>query len=202
MMRLDQYSKVKDNYCLCYFGYSDEYLVQLRLLKPIIEKKFKGLNVCFGCKDDKAHLLKGCEPVLKASEIKAKRHMFAHIRELKYHKLHPVEELMKESEITNFAFRSIINPPKTNICTIVKDSSYPTTPLTSTQIEQVQQMVSKEGFEPVISHDWENVGWVVGVESVPLFEAAARGTRTTLIPTGVGLRLYETMFPNAEVLHR
>ena len=199
MIKFSQYAKVKNNYCLCYFGHSDEYLVQLRLLKPFLERKFPGLNLCFGCKDDKSHLLHGCEPILKVSEIKVHRHQFAHIRELKFSSTHPVEDLLVESGVTNFALRDSVMPKTTDLCVIVKDGAYPTKPLERDVIKHLKSHISGQGYRPEIGTNIENASWVVGVESVALFEAAARGTRTTLVPTGVGARLYKHLFPKFEV---
>jgi len=202
MIRLEQYAKIKNNYCLCYFGYSDEYLVQLRLLKTVLEKRYPGLNLCFGCKDDKTHLLKGCSPILKVSEIKINRHTYAHIRELRFNKDHPVADLMIESGITNFAIQQQIAPPQTQKCVIIKGGAHPTSPLETKDIERFKTMASEAGFEPEVSDNIENAGWVIGVESVPLFEAAAKGIKTTLVDTGVGTWLYKQMFPNADTVHR
>tara|TARA_Y100000034_G_scaffold134723_1_gene203987 strand:- start:792 stop:1316 length:525 start_codon:yes stop_codon:yes gene_type:complete len=174
----------------------------MRLLKPVLEKRFAGLNLCFGCKDDKLHLLKGCEPVLKVSEIKVHRHVYAHIRELRFNNAHPVDSLMVESGVTNFVVRRSVLPPKTKKCVIVKSGAYPTSPLETKEVKKFQQMASDEGFEPVITDDIEDAGWVIGVESVPLFEAAAQGIKTTLIDTGVGTRLFKMMFPTNPVILR
>ncbi len=40
MISFIEYAKISDNYCICYFGYADEYLVQLRMLQPILEREF------------------------------------------------------------------------------------------------------------------------------------------------------------------
>lgn len=199
MIKLEQYTKVKNNYCLCYFGHSDEYLVQLRLLKPVIERRFPGLNLYFGCKDGKEHLLSGCDPILKVSEIKIKRHHFAHIRELRFSSTHPIEDLLVESEVTNFALRNSVIPKNTDLCVIVKDGAYPTKPLERDVLKKLKSMISTQGYQYEVGEDITNASWVVGVESVPLFEAAAQGIRTTLVPTGVGTRLYKHMFPKSEV---
>lgn len=160
------------------------------------------MNMCFGCKDDKTHLLKGCDPILKVSEIKLHRHSFAHIRELRYVQNHPVEELLNESGITNFALRTQIKKPESRKCVIIKSGAYPTSPLENKDISRFQSMASDKGFEPVVTDDIKDAGWVIGVESVGLFEAAAQGIKTDLVDTGVGTRLYKQCFPSGGVLHR
>lgn len=199
MIKLEQYARVKNNYCLCYFGHSDEYLVQLRLLKPTLEKHFPGLNLCFGCKDDKTHLLRGCEPILKVSEIKVKRHNFAHIREIRMKDNHPIEDLLVESGITNFVIRESVLPKSTDLCVIIKDGAYPTKPIERNDLERLKAWVTHQGYRVEVGKDTTDASWIVGVESVALFEAAAKGIRTTLVPTGVGTRLYKLMFSKSEV---
>ena len=61
-------------------------------------------------------------------------------------------------------------------------------------------MARDEGYEPMVNTDIDNAGLVMGVECQNLFEAAARGLETRLVPTGLGARLYKTMFQNGKVL--
>ncbi len=199
MIKFSQYAKVKNNYCLCYFGYSDEYLVQLRLLKPVLERHFPGITLCFGCKDDKTHLLCGCDPILKISEIKINRHNFAHIREIRLQDTHPIEDLLVESGITNFVIQHSILPRTTDRCVIIKDGAYPTKPIERNDLDRLKSWAAHQGYQVEVGKDITDVSWVVGVESVQLFEAAAKGIRTTLVPTGIGTRLYKLMFPKSEV---
>ena len=94
MIGFEQYAKVKDKYCICYFGYNDEYLTQLALVKPVIEASLPGIEIYLGCKDDKTHLL---ENPLKLSEIKIRRKDYAYVRELKFNgRTHPVKDLLRE----------------------------------------------------------------------------------------------------------
>lgn len=100
MIGFEQYAKVKDKYCICYFGYHDEYLTQLQLAKSIIEKSLPGIEIYLGCKDDKVHLIADCNP-LKLSELKIRRKDFAYIREMKHNGVsNPVKDLLKECGIT------------------------------------------------------------------------------------------------------
>ena len=96
MIGFEQYAKVKDKYCICYFGYQDEFLVQLRRIKPLIESALPGIQIHLGCKDDKIHLIADCNP-LKLSESKLRRKDYAHIREMSYNGVsHPVKDLLRE----------------------------------------------------------------------------------------------------------
>jgi len=98
-MGFEQYAKVKDNYCICYFGHNDEYLAQLVRVKPLIEAALPGIHIHLGCKDDKAHLLEGHSP-LKLSEIKIRRKDYAYVREMKFNgRTHPIKDLLEECGI-------------------------------------------------------------------------------------------------------
>jgi hypothetical protein len=66
------------------------------------------------------------------------------------------------------------------------------------QLRILKNMAINEGYEIELDSNIKNASLVVGVESVQLFEAAAKGIRTILVPTGVGENLYKTMFPGAE----
>lgn len=200
MFILSDYAKIKDNYCISYYGHSDEYLIQLRLLKNLIQNKFNGINLYFGCKDEKIHLL-GNQPVMKSTEIKAKRKDFAQIKTIEFNgETHPIEDLLIESGIINFE----INVPEilehSDKMMITTHGNYPTTPLTQKQINLLKKIGNKAGYSVEVNTDWRDAGWVAGVESVGLFEAAGSGIKTTLVNTGIGKRLYKFMFPQGEII--
>lgn len=201
MIPFPKYASIKDKYCICYFGPVDEYLVCLRLVRPIIERKYPGLRLHFGCKDDKAVHLNGCE-ILKVSEIKMRREEFAHVRELRFNgKDHPVEQLMEECDIPDWAVRSSPADPRGDKCVILSKSDYPTKPLETPQIDFLKKKAKSLGHTPLLNEPWKGAGVVMGVESVGLLEAAAAGAVTYLVPNGVGTRLYKRMFPFLEVVH-
>ena len=200
MISFTDYSKIANNYCICYFGHSDEYLVQLRLLKPILEKEFSDLNIYIGCKDEKTHILGDCRNILKLTELKIRKKEFAYISELKYNgSTHPIEDLMVDSKIRNFAIPTQ-QTDKTHKCVIVSNGSYPTTPLEKLKIENLKKIAITRNMSYELDTDIKGAGLVMGVESVQLCEAAANGIETILIPTGVGARLYQCMFPQIKIL--
>lgn len=200
MIEFSKYSKVKDRYCLCYFGSSDEYLVQLSMLKKPIEKHFPGLRLSFGCRDDKTHLFDKDADVMKISDIKVKRYDFAHIRELMFNGItHPVEDLIKDNEVTDCVVTSEFQEPLTKKCVIITKGNYPTKNLEKMQVDHLKRYAMEQGFYVEFDSDINNAGLVMGVESVGLFRAAQRGIMTRLVPTGIGLRLYKLLFPNAQV---
>jgi hypothetical protein len=201
MIRFTDYAKISNNYCICYFGHANEYLVQLRLLQPIIESRLKGLNIFLGCKDECVHLLAGFEKTLKISELKSRKDEFAHIREIQFNNIdHPIEALMSEANIQDYVV-PIEPAARTRKCVICTKSHYPTMPLTKPQIKKLKSMAMEEGYEPMLDIDIGDAGLVMGVECQEFFQAAAKGIETRLVPTGIGARLYEGMFQRSKVLN-
>jgi hypothetical protein len=201
MISFTEYAEISDNYCICYFGYADEYLVQLKMLQPILEREFDGLNIYLGVKDEKSHILEGCSKILKLSEIKTSKKKFAHIRELTFNGSdHPVEALMKESGVETYA--SPVNPAKerTAKCVIATKGFHPTRSLLQKEIDFLKLLCGQLGYDCDIDGDVSSAGLVMGVESYSLYDAASRGVETRLVPTGIGTRLYKRMFPHGKIL--
>lgn len=202
MIRFTDYANICNNYCICYFGYSDEYLVQLRLLQPIIERHMQGLNIFLGCRDEKIGILKGCDKTLRISDLKVRKDEFAHIRELQYNgSTHPVEDLMKEVGEIDYKTNTPPLHDRTVKCVIITKSNHPTSSLLEKQTKTLTLIAKEAGYSVEYDSDISNSGLVMGVESYGLFEAASRGIETRLVPTGVGTRLYKRMFLNTSVLN-
>lgn len=196
-MELKRYIKIKDHYCLIYFGPSKEYLVQLRLLQPILEKNFPGLNIHICCKDENLDLLKDTRS-LTMSELRLVKNKFAHVYEfLTGNEVHPIEELLDNCEIEEYKIK-VPEIDHTTKCVISPIGSYPTRNLTKDQIKKLKNIAVNKGY--VIGEGIEGAGWVIGVENVDLFEAAAKGIKTTLVKTGTGHNLYKKMFPQGEII--
>ena len=194
---LPYYAKIKDRYCIAYFGFSTEYIIQLRLLRPNIEKTLPGLQMYIACNDNVFQLLQGEERVLTKSQLSNYDRSFAYIRELRCDMTsHPVEKLMKESDIP-LSIKAI-NQDGSKECFIVKEGNLPTKSLTEAQVEEAKRYAAQQGY--ILSNNINLAGWVIGVESEALFQAAANGIKTTLIPTGLGTLLYKNMFFCGEVL--
>jgi hypothetical protein len=201
MIEFLKYAKIKDSYCVCYFGLSDEYLIQLNLLKNIIEKNYSKIKIFIGCRDEKYQIFDNKDYILRASELRMRRFDFGHIRELRYNgKTHPVEDLIKESEISDLSVCNTINNEFTTKCVIVSKGNYPTVSLTNDKIEKLKRIATSEGFNPLLDDSIHNAGLVMGVESVELFQAASQGIKTRLCPSGIGTNLYKSMFPKGEIL--
>lgn len=201
MIEFPLYKEIKDKYCVCYFGQSDEYLVQLRLLKPIIERHFKGLTLVIGCKDEKSYLVG--ENYTMYSELRSNRFQFGQIYELKFDtKNHPVEKFLQQAEIHDYFIDVPLIEDHTTKCVILTNGYYPTMPMEQNKVDQLSLLAKKQGYDVEINTSIKNAGLVIGVENPLLFEAASQGTATQLYPTGVGTRLYKNMFLNGIVLDR
>jgi hypothetical protein len=200
MIAFTDYAKIVNNYCVCYFGQSDEYLIQLRILKPVLEIAFPDLTIYIGCKDDKTDFISECEHVLSITELKLRKKEFAHISEIKYNgSTHPIEDFIISSGITNFGIKPTV-PDKTTKCVIITKSSHPTKPLEKIKIEKLKRIAVMQGMLCEFDTDITGAGLVMGVESAGLCEAAFMGIETCLMPTGVGTRLYKNMFPKMKIV--
>jgi hypothetical protein len=94
------FSQINNRYCVAYFGHNKEYLIQLSILRPVIEKTLPGIDLHLGCLDQYRYLLDGQERILPLSDLPSKRASFVCIRELKCDlATHPVLQLITESKI-------------------------------------------------------------------------------------------------------
>jgi len=201
MIEFTKYSKIKDNYLICYFGPCVEYLRQLKILKNILEKKFKGLKISICCKDNIYNEFKNYDYFISENNIKDKKFNFSYIRELRFNnKTHPIEDFINECEIEDITVSTESSGDKTVRCVILSKALYPTISLNQNQIELLKKIGLSEGYEVFIDQDIENAGLVMGVESDLLLKALESGIETRLLPTGLGTNIYKKMFPNMKIL--
>lgn len=194
-----QYAKIKDRYCIAYFGNCNEYLIQLRLLRPIMEHNFPGLQIYIACKEEAKYLLQDEPRVVSRDELKSNPHEFAYIRELTCNMQdHPVEEFMKESGLrcgpVPLPWR---NEP--GCCVIYPNGVLPTRSLDQEWLQKITDRVKAEKYEFRINGPMDDAEWVIGVENEQLFLAAATGRKVTLISTGLGENIFKSMFPNGDI---
>lgn len=204
MIAFEQYSKIYNNYCVCYFAGADEYLVQLTLLRPIIEQKFPNLNIYIGCADESKRIafLKNDPKTLTKDELRLKKNNFAHIHELKFNgetREHPIEHFLSSSGITEYDLNTIPQTERTVRCLIAPRSCHPTKDLTRDQIDRFKVMAEDKGFVVDVGDNIKGAGLVIGPENPCVFQAAAKGVKTILVSNGVGTHLYKKMFPFGEV---
>lgn len=201
MIDFIKYSKIKDNYLICYFGPSIEYLHQLRILKSVLEKEFKGLKIFISCKDNNYNEFINYNFFIRESDIRGMNFNFAHIRELRFNnKTHPIEDFINECDIKDITVDTIESKEKTTKCVILSKATYPTKSLNQNQVELLKKIGLNEGYEIFLDQNIENAGLVMGVESDLLLKSAEVGVETRLYPTGLGTSLYKRMFPNMKIL--
>lgn len=188
---LVKYVKIKDKFCISYYGLCKEYIVQLKNIRKKIKEKYYDIQIYLSCRDSFFEILKDEEFVVKQSDLE--KEDFAYVKELKDDmKKHPVYEFLKESNIKlNFETNEFKNK-EGNICFINKIGNLPTKNYNDNKIEK---FIEKMGY--VISNEYNyDVSCVASVESFYLFDAAFYGIKTILIPTGLGTELYKEFFPN------
>ena len=199
MIPLPEYAKIKDNFCIAYYGYNKEYLVQLRLLRSTIEEAFPGIKIYLCSRDELTYLFKQEPRTLSKSELWTNKNQFAYVREISYKNAgHPVENLLAESDVKVvpiFNENSTIGKP-----VLLTKSITPTRSLSHTQIQSATEHAKSKGFDVNINDSWENYDWIISVENEYLYEAAAAGKKVTLISTGIGENLFKSMFPKGEII--
>jgi predicted RNA-binding protein len=197
---LPQYAKIKDNYCIAYFGNNKEYLIQLKLLRPYMESTFPGIQIYLSCKEDSIYLLKDEERIILRDKLKENKHLFGYIRELLCDmKSHPIEEFMEESKIPYGPIR-LDQPLNNKKCTLLTNGISPVSSLTNNQIELAKLYIKNKGYQLEINGETNDSGWIVGVENEQFYQNAASGKSITLIPTGFGENLFKKLFPGGEIL--
>lgn len=200
MISLAKYSKIKDNYCICYFGNCHEYLVQINLLQSAIVRRFPELHIYISCRDEYVNLLQGSN-IIPISLLKSQKENFAYVKEIRFDNSehHPVEKFMKDSDVHDLCVNNKLNEEYTVKCVLITKGVYPTKSLMHDQMLKAERRIIDEGYEMDINGCVDNAGWVIGVESADLYKSGAQGIRTTLIPTGIGTNLYKKMFPVGEI---
>ncbi len=199
-MPFSRYARVKNNYCISYFGSANDYIVQLIKIRPRIQEAFPDVRIYIGCKDSLVDIIGKEEDILWLSTIKFGKLNFAHIYELKCNtREHPVEMFLEESNIN---YKSICKEScvATLNCSIYPyTGSYPAHSLNVDQIDIIKDHAKNLGFNVNVNCGIDGAGWVIGVENEFIFEAASRGIKTSLIPNGLGTNLYKKMFPCGEI---
>lgn len=194
---LTQYAKIKNKYCISYYGNSNEYLVQLKFVRPHIERVYPGIQLYLACKDETFYLLEDEPRTLKRSEYC--KDNFAYTRELNcdMHS-HPVEQILKESNISKIPFNTTLMTG-TNCC-IYPRGALPTKSLTQSQIQQVMIYARSKNMNPVLEGDLQTASCVIGVENEYTSLAPIKGIKTILVPTGIGENLYKSLYSNIDIL--
>jgi hypothetical protein len=185
MLDFEQYAKIKNKYCLCYFGHNTEYLVQLKLVRPLIERKFPNLKISLCSRDEHQSLLEKQD--FPAREIKVRRSEFAFMREITHDGKHPVEAILEECQIPDWTIHT--QRIETGNCAVLGDLG--------DKLPALARMYElKFG-----NFNWLAADAVVGKESAEFYQAAAIKPSILVAQNG-GTRLYKKLFPNGEIYSR
>jgi hypothetical protein len=193
MIGLTEYSTLKDSVCLSYNGWCDEYLLQLDILKPLIEKQ-KNISIFISCRDDKKILFPGESYVIPSSELV--NYKFGFTYEIVFDgENHPIDNFLKLLSIDRIESKKIIKDSITNLCVLLTKGNYPTKNLNGDQVNFLTKIAKQRGYDVVLDQNVCDAGLVMGVESFDLFKSARLGIETCLFDTGLGSNLFKKMFP-------
>lgn len=193
------YAKIKDKCCICYFGYSKEYLIQLNLLLESIEKELKGIIIYIACKEDCVYLFNKKERILTKEQFQQQKENFAFIKEINCDTInHPIETLMDESKIPYLKIKT--NQENFKECVLLTNGNFPTKNLEEIQIEKIKKHLENKGIHVEVNKPTNNFNWIVSVENEDLFIAAQHNKKITLIPSGIGTNLFKKMFENPDLI--
>jgi hypothetical protein len=176
MIPLSKYARVKNRYVVAYFGNADEYLSLLLHVRPFVEAELPGTQLYISCRDSSWPVIAGHPRTLPASTLKETKDEYAYVRELRCDgQTHPVWTLLEESRIPTPR-----TPPAVeygDLCVVCPDGALPTRSLTPAQIDRCVTAGRDRGMAVRVGGPTAGAGLVIGVESRPLVEAAARGGR-------------------------
>ena len=109
MIPLAKYSLIKNNYCIGYYGGSNELVTQLVWLRPLIEKKYPKVKIYLSFNDDVKYLVEDQDRIIFKSELKNKKKELACFNEIE-NKKHPILNLMETNGIeTNLYKKMFLN---------------------------------------------------------------------------------------------
>ena len=200
-LHLPKYREVKDKFCVCYFGPCNEYVTLFLGLRPQVEAELPGLRLYIGCKDS----LYGPENTVPESVISQMIREpwgtgFGHIREVRCNMQdHPVEQFFRESNITLKPVEHKPDPDN-RVIQLYPNGTSPTRSLNQSQIDAITQKYTKLGYVVRQNGPWNDVGMVVGVESVSFWEAALAGKSSILCNAGLGTGLFRVICPWGDVI--
>lgn len=201
MIDFDNYVKIKNNYCICYFGQSNEYIVLLENILPYIKKQYKEINFYLSCKDECFKFLKGSDNLVKLSEIRENKHKFAYIKEIKSNTTrHPIECFLEECKVDIPILSSELKERENSEALIITKGFFPTKNLNEFEISKLVKIANSKNFNYSLDVNVLNPSMVLGVESVELVNAAINGQDVYLTNTGLGTELYKKLFPLIKII--
>lgn len=194
----EQYLKVKNNYCFCYFGNSNEFIILLKMLRPYMEAKYKGVSIYIACKDESYYLLQDEPRCIRKSNFKKEN--YCYVRNIMNDfKQHPIHELLIESDIKP----PILSQPSKEITSkiyIYTNGDIPTKSLSSQYVEKLVKNLESKGKNCFVNENHDEYSSVYSVENETLLNCALKNINCTLIDSGLGTALYKAIFPQINVI--
>jgi len=168
-----------------------------------METTFPGIKVFVSCLPEYLYLLKDTPRNISKNELLTNKKNYAYIRELSSNMItHPVEDFMKESDMPCGPIANLPSPLeiKPQTCALLTNSTTTSQSLNGNQIQKACEIIKGMGCEPIVNEYSMTCDWIMGVENEFLFEAASKGKATTLISTGLGENLFQSMFPGGQII--
>lgn len=196
---LPEYNKIKDNYCIAYYGHCRDLILEIKLLLPQMRQHYPEINIFISLLDQYSYFFQEETNFIPQSQIQNKKKNLAYTREFRRDfEVHPLYEFLKESDI-EIQHLAVIPKPHGKVAGLICQSNSPVKSLSGSEIQKYENYCKSRGFKVVIN-DSQNVDWVLGVESEELINSAMSGKPTTLIESGSGTELLTKMFQNLGVL--
>jgi hypothetical protein len=78
MIPLSELAAIKNNYCLCYKGFNQDIVVQMKSLRHLIEQKYTSINLFLCCRDELLYLLGENDKNICISNYTKERYAYTH----------------------------------------------------------------------------------------------------------------------------
>jgi hypothetical protein len=99
MIPLTKYSLIKNNYCIGYYGDSNECISQLVWLRPLMEEKYPKIKIYLSFKDSARYLVEKQDRIILKSKFKSKKKDLAYFYEISKNEKYPILNLMEINEM-------------------------------------------------------------------------------------------------------
>jgi hypothetical protein len=101
-----RYKKIKDRYCIGYYGYDKSIVSKLIKARPIIENQLPGIIIYLSFQNEMYDSLSEEKNIIYVTDLSKHSGELACFREIHDNIVNPVEKLLEESNIT-FTFENL-----------------------------------------------------------------------------------------------
>jgi len=99
MTPLTKYTLIKNNYCIGYYGDSNECISQLVRLRPLMEEKYPKIKIYLSFNDSVGYLVEKQDRIILKSEFKNRKKDLAYFYEINKNEESPILNFMDINEI-------------------------------------------------------------------------------------------------------